>query len=417
MTVDTTKLAILGGHQAVPESRRTFKHPLITEEVSGAVLRQLESQISIYDDGGVYRQLEAAFAELTGARFVLSVNSGTTALLSMYFGLGLKRGDEVIVPAYTFFATATPLFHLGVVPVAADCADNGNVTVETIRAAASERTRAVVVTHMWGVPCDMAPIRQYTSERRLALLEDASHAHGATYHGKYAGTLGDAAAWSLQGKKILSAGEGGLFATDDEEMFQRAVLLGHFNRRAHRNVTLPHLKPYRTTGLGLNLRMHPLGAALAYAQLPGLEAQLQERREVAAFLAEEMSAIDGLKPVTVPEGARPAWYAFPLLFEQDAFRGVSKERFVAAVSAEGATEIDIPGSTRNVLDYPLFRHPENVFDGYSPRAVEPAAYPNAQAYQAKLIKLPVWYGENRWAYAEAYVRSIRKVCANRAALR
>jgi dTDP-4-amino-4,6-dideoxygalactose transaminase len=113
----------------------------------------------------------------------------------------------------------------------------------------------------------------------------------------------DGAAWSLQGKKILSAGEGGLFSTPHEEFYQRAVLLGHFNKRAKIEVSISHFLPYTTTGLGMNLRMHPLGAAVAYAQLERLEQQLTERRETAAILAAAIAEIDGLILPFVPDGA------------------------------------------------------------------------------------------------------------------
>jgi perosamine synthetase len=404
------KLAIHGGSPAVPPELRQFRHPEITDELRSAVLAQLDEQISIYDNGGVYGELERKLAELVGARHVLSVNSGTTALLSMFYGHGIGPGDEVIVPAYTFFATATPLFRLGAVPVLADCDESGNLSAVSVARRLTPKTRAVVATHMWGIPCDLEALRAVCHRAGAPLLEDASHAHGAEYDGRPVGVFDGGGAWSLQGKKILTAGEGGFFATNDRAAFERAVLLGHFNRRARAEVHDPERVAFATTGLGLNLRMHPLGAALALAQLPALPRQLEERREVARHLTEELRSIPGLTPVPVTPRSSPAWYAFPVFFDSEIFAGLTKERFVEAVRAEGAEEVDIPNSTRPLGDFALFQRPQNIYPEYRgfrpvPRDEVPAAY----RFHQRVFKLPTWYGPRRMDFARAYVAAIHKV--------
>ncbi|HEX6912318.1 MAG TPA: aminotransferase class I/II-fold pyridoxal phosphate-dependent enzyme, partial [Longimicrobium sp.] len=354
-----------GDRPSVPDDLQTFGHPVISEKDIEAVVRQIHTQISIYDDGGIYSQLEARLGQWLGSKHVLTTNSGTTALFSMFFAAGVAPGDEVVVPAYTFFATCTPLFLLGAIPVLADCGPNGNVTAETVQSVLSERTRAIVVTHMWGIPCEMDALKKLATKYQIPLLEDASHAHGATYHGRLAGVWGDAGAWSLQGKKLLTAGEGGLFATDNLEMFERAILLGHYNKRAKKNVSNPALLPYVTTGLGSNLRMHPFAAAFAAAQFDNLDDQLRDRREVAAYLSDHLRTIDGLSLPTIPPNAEPSWYAFPVLYDQTEFDGLTKDDFVSAVHSEGAVEVDIPRSTCVLSSFPLFRHPESILPIYS----------------------------------------------------
>lgn len=406
-------LAILGGSRVVPSELRTFEHPQLTPELLDAVLRQARAQISIYDNGGIYAVLEEGFRSLSGCRYAVSVNSGTSALLSAYYGLGIGPGDEVIVPAYTFFATATPLLTLGATPVLVDCDETGGVDPSALRAAISDRTRAIAVTHMWGIPCDMPAILDAACGQPV--IEDASHAHGATVGNAVVGGIGTVGAWSLQGKKLVSAGEGGMLTTSDRDLFERAVLLGHFNRRARKEVTSARWAPYAPTGLGMNLRMHPFGAAMAAVQLGQLPRQLAERRECADYLTKALSDVPGLCPVPVPEDCRPAWYAYPIVVDAAAFPGVSRVRLVEALQAEGATEVDIPNSTRPLSEYPAFSRPVDHVGRTMPpppwSGAPRAAFPRAYAYYETAIKLPTWYGPRRLDYAEAYASALRKVAA------
>jgi perosamine synthetase len=404
-------LAICGGQPVVPAELERFSHPQLTPSLLEAISKQTREQISIYDNGGVYAVLEGLFRSLTGCERALSVNSGTSALLSAFYGLRLGPGDEVIVPAYTFFATATPLLALGATPVLADCDESGGLDPREVRRLLTERTRAVVVTHMWGIPADMSGIIE--AANGLPVVEDASHAHGATIGGVVVGGIGTVGAWSLQGKKIITAGEGGMLATSDQQVFGRAVVLGHFNRRARIEVTDQRLAPYAPTGLGMNLRMHPLGAAMAVAQFGQLTQQLAERRESARWLTEALADVPGLRPVQYPDGHCPAWYAYPIMVEPGAFPGVSRERLVAAIAAEGAAEADIPGSTRPLSDYPAFSRPVGVTGEALPAPAwsgsPRTAFPRAYDYYDRVFKLPTWYGPRRLEYADAYASAILKV--------
>jgi perosamine synthetase len=407
-------LAINGGTPIIPAKYQLFPHPQITNGLQQAILGQLNDAISIYDNGGIYEKLESRFREYFGLKYVLSVNSGTTALFSMYYGANLQPGDEVVVPAYTFFATATPLFPLGVIPILADADDSGNIDPRDVADKISPRTKAVVVTHMWGIPCDMQAIRRVCMDAGVLCFEDCSHAHGATYYGEVVGAGADGSAWSLQGKKILSAGEGGILATTHREIYERAILVGHFNKRARKELTLDLLRNYATTGSGLNFRMHPLGAALAYHMLIDLDEQLREKREVAEYLSSEISKIDGLSTPRIPDGSDPSWYAFPILFDKAAFPGITKSSFVQALRAEGAVEADIPISTCPLTEYEIFRKPEDIFPQYLQfrhilRDNRGSGFSNAKAFHEKVFKLPVWYGKERMQHADYYLKAIHKV--------
>jgi len=153
--------------------------------------------------------------------------------------------------------------------------------------------------------------------------------------------------------------------------------------------------------------MHPLAAALALSQFARLEQQLAERREIAQYLTAEISKIEGLSLPVVLDGTDPAWYAFPILYDERAFAGLPKVSFVDALHAEGAEEVDIPRSTCPLTEYELFRT--------SPAPAE-SSFPGAYSFHNRLIKTPVWYGEKRFEFAEAYLTAMRKVAANRRGL-
>jgi len=411
MTAQSPELALFGGAPAVPKTLRHFVHPQFDSLAEEAVRRQLHEAISIYDASGVYSRIEMAWSRLTGRDYVLSVNSGTNALLSMYFGLAMEPGSEVIVPAYNFFAAATPLFVLGMRPVLAECDDNGNLDIDRVKACIGPFTAAVCVTHLWGFPSRLSELQCLCERHRIALLEDASHAHGAEFDRMPVGTFGTAAAWSLQGKKIIAAGEGGFLATDSLDLFERAILLGHHNRRALAQVASPTLAPFAPTGLGMNLRMHPLGASLVEYQLSAFEKRRIELREVAQYLITELRKLDCLEVPTWPLGTQPSWYALPLKLCARDNQQVARERFVEALHAEGALEVDIPNTTRCLHRYHSFS-PGTLLPlpSSSPARIgDPEGIPKAELYESRVFKMPVFYGDLRFKYADAYLEAFNKV--------
>ena len=408
------KLAINGGNPEVAKQYHQFIHPIISKQIV-ELMNDLHFQdsVSSFEGNGVVAEVERTFGQIVGAKNALATNSGTSALLTMYYALGLGPGDEVIVPAYTFFATAMPLFSLGCRPVLADCLDNGNIDPSDIRRRITQATRAIVITHMWGIPCDMDEILQIASEFNLPVLEDGSHAHGATYRGDTVGNLGTAAAWSLGAKKIVTGGQGGMFQSSNDEIFQRGCLLGSANDKKLKRITLPHLQPYAITGTGLNLRMHPFAAILINEQLIGLPQQLEHRREVARYMIKELKSVPGISFPRIPDAADPSWYAFIILYDSTTMKDVSKEDFVKALTAEGAIGADIPASTCPMTRFQCFRdghisfgfpidHPVHFEDEFI----------NAERFHLQSIKLPVWYGPNRMGYAKAYANAILKVVEN-----
>lgn len=415
-----SKLAINGGHQEVALSFQHFNHPTISENIISQMANiRFQDLVSSFDGYGAVANVERTFEKIMSVEHALATNSGTSALLSMYYALGLGEGDEVIVPAYTFFATAMPLFILGSRPVLADCLDNGNIDPADIRRRICSKTKAIVITHMWGIPCDMEEIMAIANEFDLPVLEDASHAHGATYRGKITGSFGKAAAWSLGAKKIVTGGQGGMFQSPNDEIYQRAFLLGSANNKVLNQITLDHLKPYSITGSGLNLRMHPFAAVLIDEQLKNLPTQIQERSEVAQFIKDGLNEIPGISFPRIPEGAQSSWYALTFLYDSTMFEDVPREAFVSALVAEGAKGADIPGTHCPLTEFQCFRDGKITFgdSSWSQPAHFKGEFHNAEHFHGSTIKLPVWYGPMRMEYASSYVNTITKVVENIGELR
>ncbi|MGW6309098.1 DegT/DnrJ/EryC1/StrS family aminotransferase [Streptomyces niveus] len=407
----SSPLALLGGPPVIDVPAPHFTWPPIDDSDVSAVTGQLMSAVSIPDRSGVIAELEDALASYLGVRHTVTTCTGTAALHSMYAAAGIGPGDEVIVPSLTFHATATPLFHLGARPVLADVNEHGQLDLDDAARRITPRTKAVVAVHLWGLPENMDNLTSFTARHNLMLLEDGSHAHGATWRGQPVGSFGHAAAFSMNGPKPLSAGEGGFVATDDTELYYRVLLHGQYNKRCRREIPADHpLAPYAVTGMGLKLRIHPLAAALAHSQLPRLESFLTGREAVAAQMREALRKVPGIAVPHPPLHARPAWYALPLRYHPEQLTGLPVERFIEALHAEGASETDPPGSTRPLGDHQLFRTPNALLPGYPDHQGPPAdSFANARRVHGSTVKLPVWHREKDLQLAEAYTTAIIKV--------
>lgn len=408
-----SSLALHGGTPAVTQAAPHFTWPPL-ESGKQAVLTQLEQAVSIYDRSGVIARLEDELCEYHGTRHAVLTSSGTAALHSMYAACGLGPGDEIIVPAYTFFATVTPLLHLGGVPVLADCNESGNLDPKDVSQRITSKTKALVATHMWGLPADMPQLKVITDEYGLTLLEDASHAHGAAIEGQRAGTFGRAAAFSMNGPKPLSAGEGGFLLTDNDEVYYRALLHGQYNKRCRNGLPRDHqLYPYAVTGMGLKFRIHPLAASIALDQLGHLDRYLEGRATIAAYLCQQLAELPGIIVPELPLGARASWYGLPLRYETNELDGLSVERFFEALQAEGCREVDRPGSTCPLNLLPLFQEPQPLFPEYKDKlAYAPGDFPVAEAIHYNTLKLPVWHREEDMPLVDSYIEAFRKVTEN-----
>jgi dTDP-4-amino-4,6-dideoxygalactose transaminase len=412
-------LALFGGPPAITEPT-AFTWPPITPADVAAVTALLErGEISYYGREGAVASLEDAFAAYVGVPHALACSSGTAALHSAYFGLGLEAGDEVIAPTFTFLSTVMPLFVVNATPVLVDAEpDTGNVDPAAVEAAVTPRTRAVVVVHVNGHPCDMDPIADICRRHDLRLVEDCSHAHGATYCGRMVGTFGDVSVFSLQGAKLTPAGQGGLLLTPDREVFERAVLLGHFRNRAFDDVASDEYRPYATTGYGLNYRMHPLAAALARRQFEDLETYLAGREANLGALSAGLAGVPGVEPpARRPYATRHSYFNYKPLYDAEAMGGLDRGVYIQALRAEGAPVED--SASLPLHREPLFQVADDGSRTYG-RVVGRRVYadgdlPGAESYAERALRIPT-YTQPRPRLIAQIVDAFAKVAGARDAL-
>src|SRR5450759_2925983 len=283
--------------------------------------------------GAVTQQFEAQFARLTGSKYAFAGSNATQALHLACLSLGIGPGDEVIVPSLTFVATANAVLYTGAEVRFADILGPHDLTLDPseIERLLTPRTKAVIVMHYGGYPCQMEAVMATAARHELAVIEDASHAPGAALDGKSLGAIGAVGCLRFFSNKNLSTGEGGMLVTDREEIANQVRL-----QRSHGMTTLTydrhkgHAHSYDVVDLGYNYRIDEIHSALGLAQLKKLEANNARR---AAFTGQYRQALakSGLElPFALPRG-QPAYHIFPVLLPP----GVDREQFIARMKAKG----------------------------------------------------------------------------------
>jgi dTDP-4-amino-4,6-dideoxygalactose transaminase len=320
-----SELALLGGDPVRSEPYPEWP-AYSTDEESEAVLAALRSGNLCGVAGGTFNTaFEEAFADWCGAAGAVTCNSGSSAIHVALAALGVGPGDEVIVPAYTYYASGTSVLMTGAIPVFADISEGqANLDPAAFEATITDRTKAVMVVHADGIPAEMDAIVEIARRHDIWIVEDCSHAHGAQYKGVRTGVLGDVGAFSIQHKKILSVGEGGVVVSREQKLVERArsfVNLGDGTQ---------------TGELGPNLRMGEMHGALALVRMKRVDSQNIQRRENADLIREGTSDLPGIRsvPSEIADGVDPVYYNY--IFAYDSREtGISRRRFSEAVQAEG----------------------------------------------------------------------------------
>ncbi|KPK65572.1 MAG: hypothetical protein AMK73_02630 [Planctomycetes bacterium SM23_32] len=333
-------LALHGGRRTVPEGF-IKPWPHVTEADRRAVLAVLEAA-RIADQQRVQAEgLAREWADYVGVKHCIPVNSGTAALHMCVAGLGIGPGDEVIVPAFTFWASAAAVLHHNAIPVFVDI-DPRTYCIDPalIEAAVTDRTRAVMPVHIHGMPADMDPILEIAARHGLAVIEDVAQAHGARYKGRLCGSMGDAAGYSTQATKTLSSGcQGGLFTTDDDEVHERAALLQYFGERVVPGRERQD-QQYNAQGLGWMYRGDMLSQAFVRSQLKRLDENNALRAMNCRFLTDHLSDVPGIQTPFVPDECEHVYYNYVVGFDPaplglEVSPRALRERVQAALEAEG----------------------------------------------------------------------------------
>jgi dTDP-4-amino-4,6-dideoxygalactose transaminase len=321
------KLAIQGG--AAVRTKPWPKWPQWGDSERERLNRVLESEVW----GGFNEQVdefEQAFAKLHKAKHCIAAANGTLTLQAALQVVGVGHGDEVIVPPYTFIATASAVRVVGATPVFVDVEpDTYNLDVSKVEEAITPRTKAIIPVHFAGLPVDMDALMPLAKKHGLYVIEDAAHAHGSTWHGTPMGTIGHIGSFSLQASKNLNAGEGGILLSNDDELGTKLRSYVNCGR------SLDGLW-YEHPNLGSNLRMTGWQAGILMAQLERFDAQLQRRQESARRLYAILEEIDGLDAMRWdPRCEVHAHHVYMLRYNEEGFGDLPRDKFVAAMRAEG----------------------------------------------------------------------------------
>lgn len=307
------------------------------------------------------RKFEKSWREWLGLKYAISTMNGSSALFSAFFGLGVGPGDEVICPTYTWICTIAPAVFLGARPVFVE-SDPATLQMDPadIRRKITPKTRAIVVVHLWGNVCDMDAIMEISRETGVPVVEDCSHAHGATWGGRLVGSIGHVGAWSLQGSKALSAGEGGMLATNDPEIFERACLAGQVNRMGGIDLVTEKYNYLQPLGLGMKFRAHPLGIGIASVQFKKLPELNRRRKEYVEQVESRLNDLPGLSPVAVyPRAERGGYYAFPVIYQPEELNGLPADEMIRLLKEQGLNVSTSPYGLLHGL--PLYRDGFDVF--------------------------------------------------------
>lgn len=344
----------------------------------------------------VVREFERQWREWIGTRYAITTVNGTSALYSAYFGLGVGPGDEVICPVNTWICSIAPAILLGAKPVFCDIdPETLQLDPADLRAKITTKTACICAVHLWGNPCDLDAILTIAAKHAIPVVEDCSHAHGAMYKGAMCGSLGAVACWSLQGSKPVSAGEGGVLATNDTDIFERACLVGQVNRIAGIDLVGARYEEHQPLGLGMKFRAHPLGIGIAKVQLEKLPELNARRARYVASVEAGLADIPGLRPVKVYEGAvRGGFYGFPVRYVQEELNGLPCESYCRALNDLGIKAAIAPYPNLHTL--PLFAKGFDVFtrnrgplcpsEGYTGYRL--GAFPNAEEAEKNTLFLP-----------------------------
>ncbi|GMU92521.1 MAG: 3-amino-5-hydroxybenzoate synthase [Candidatus Hydrogenedentota bacterium] len=325
-TVSTSRLALKGGAPVRPANKPWHPWPVFDDLERRALLDTLESGKWFLDER--ITKFENEYAAFQDARFCVALNSGTAGLEICLEALGIGPGDEVIVPPYTFVATASAVMRVGATVIFVDVDDTWNINPALIEDALTPRTKVILPVHFGSAVADMDRINAIAAKHGLKVIEDACHSWGSKWKGKGTGALGHGGVFSFQMSKNITAGEGGAIVTDHEDFADTCRAISNCGR-AKGSAWYEHVL------IGTNARMSEFHAALLSAQLTRLEAQTLKREQNAAILNEALGSIEGLTPQPGdPRMTRRAYHLYGMRVDPERF-GCSRDKIVDAAKAEG----------------------------------------------------------------------------------
>ena len=354
------KLAILGGKPAIEEKPypELFKWPIMGQEDYDAAMDVIVK--NKFSGNDITEKFQAEFADWIGSKYAVCFTNGTMSLQVAMYGIGLSKGDEIICPTKTYWASIASAYCFGAVPVFANINDDLVLDPNDLERCLSPKTKAIMVVHYLGMPCDMDAIMAFAKKHNLKVIEDVSHAQGGKYKGKRLGTFGDVAGMSLMSTKSFAAGELGILVTDDVTIYERALAYGHYEKNCSKYITVnKDLEPYFFIPHGaIKGRANQVCSALARVQLKYYDERCAEVRKAMNYFYDQLEGVPGLHITRVDEkegSTMGGFYAPYLTYKSEELGGLTVARFCEALRAE--VEIADKNTGHPGSNYCLHTHP------------------------------------------------------------
>ena len=407
-----------------------FTWPVITKEDEDAVIDVMRSGTG--SGIGITKLFEKEFTEWIGSDFALGTCNGTAALLAAMWSCGVGAGDEVICPSMTYWASALPAQSLGASVNFADIdAESLCINPDDIEHRINGNTRAIIVVHYAGHPCDMDRIIPIARKHGIKVIEDVSHAQGSLYRGRMCGTIGDIGAMSMMTGKSFAIGEGGMIVTDNRELFERCVAFGHYERTGapsrfnpiDATITNPELMKFSGAPIGgVKHRMNQMCSAIGRVQLKYYNERITEIQKSLNYFWDQLEGVPGIRPhrpVYGNSSTMGGWYYPQGLYVSEELGGLSCEKFCSSIRKEGV-ENCFPGGNSplhlheifNSAD--LFHQGEPTIVAFAERDIRQGkgSLPVSEKIHEICFSVP-WFKKFRTEVIDQYVEVFRRVCEHK----
>ncbi len=380
----------------------TIKKPhYVWPEIDKRINKKVFNYINNYKNGknglpDVIEKFEKKFSEFHKVNFSLCQSSCTAALHTAYNAIGLKKGDEVIISNYTFPATALPLLIIGAKPVLCDVdPKTANIDPELIENKITKKTKAISVTHWWGLPCDMERIVKIKNKYNLFLIEDCAHSPGARYKKKLVGTFGDIGCFSFDNNKLLASGEGGILITNNKKLFEKSIIFSDFGPRLSTQIKNKNLRKFIDTGLGIKYRINFMAAKMAYEKFKSLRKLNSDRQKTFDYFCSKLNKTKSiLSPLVSKDSIRGGFYGFKATIKKEYQRKINIQKFIRLLQKEG---VDV----RQTATPPL--HMTKLFKNNKSK------FKVSEWFHKNHLSFPVFYKKNHKKIIDQYFKAIKKV--------
>ncbi len=415
------KLALLGGKPFVETQadESLFKWPIFTDEDINAAMDVVKN--NKFSGTDITEKFQEEFAQWQGRKYAIAYCNGTMSLTAAMFAIGLGVGDEIICPTKTYWGSVSQALNFGASPVFCNIDETLTLDPNDLERCISPRTKALVVVHYFGYPCDMDKIMAIARKHNIYVIEDLSHAQGGMYKGRKLGTFGDVAAMSMMSGKSFAVGEMGMLACDDRKIYERAMAFGHYERNNEKFITeTDELKPFFHIALGgVKGRANQLCAAIGRVQLKYYDERCAEIRKAMNYFWDLVEDLPGIRPIRVDEstGSNMAgWYSPHGLYISEELHGLSVGRFCQALRAEGCVG-GWDGGNFCLHTHDLFKtfdlfgmgKPTRIAFNDRDIRVDDEALKRSEEYEC--FSIP-WFKHYDKEWIEKYAGALRKVIEN-----